>query len=149
MQVGDGAIVVRDDAGYRPLFWLQRGEYANMTHFVTEFDATDRLAFACTKNRWTRWRFSLMGFRALRCIMQQTQHTHRSSKTCFRPLRAAATDEAAALGEPLAAYRASEAINRRTDDDKTLLLVTRRAPEEAVQPAAIASASEVSAAGLA
>src|SRR5262245_59060729 len=37
-QLGDGAIVVRDGEGYKPVFWPQAGEYANMTWFLTGED---------------------------------------------------------------------------------------------------------------
>lgn len=44
LQIGDGVIVVSDGAnGWCWVFWPQRGEYANTTHFLTDEDAAERL----------------------------------------------------------------------------------------------------------
>ena len=44
LQIGDGVIAVSDDAnGWCWVFWPQRGEYANTTHFLTGEDAVERL----------------------------------------------------------------------------------------------------------
>lgn len=36
LQIGDGVIAFRDFDGWAPLFWPQKGEYANMTNFLTD-----------------------------------------------------------------------------------------------------------------
>jgi hypothetical protein len=45
----------------------------------------------------------------------------------FAPVRAAAAGFSAPLSSALTAYLALPRINERTDDDKTLILATRRA----------------------
>jgi len=53
LQVGDGAIVLADSEEhvYGHVFWPDRGEYANTTHFVTEDDAIEHLQFESVKRR--------------------------------------------------------------------------------------------------
>src|SRR5207245_2561888 len=47
LQIGDGVIVVGGGAdGWRWMFWPERGEYANITRFLTDDDAPDRLRVA-------------------------------------------------------------------------------------------------------
>jgi len=54
MQIGDGATVVSDDDGWCWVHWPQHGEFANMTYFVTEDGAEERLAFdLCPRRLWT------------------------------------------------------------------------------------------------
>ena len=45
LQLGDGAIVLADDAAFRTVFWPQNGEYANETFFLTDPDAEQRMEF--------------------------------------------------------------------------------------------------------
>jgi len=47
LQVGDGVMVLADceEHVYSHVFWPDRGEYANTTHFVTEDDAIEHLQF--------------------------------------------------------------------------------------------------------
>ncbi len=44
-QIGDGVMVVRDGEEYRSVFWPQTGEYVNTTHFVTDADLAEQMAF--------------------------------------------------------------------------------------------------------
>ena len=46
-QIGDGAICfrIRSDADFRYAFWPAKGEYANVTHFVTDSKAHEELDF--------------------------------------------------------------------------------------------------------
>jgi protein phosphatase 2C-like protein len=134
-QVGDGAIVVADAAlGYRPLFWPQRGEYANMTHFVTEPDAVDRLAFTVVPEPVDEIALLTDGLQSLG-LHYATETAHAPFfEHMFRPLRAIPATEIDPLHRALAAYLGSETVTRRTDDDKTLVLATRRPAAHVVVP---------------
>jgi hypothetical protein len=47
LQIGDGAIVRRTASEWEVVEWPQRGEYANTTHFVSDGDAEERVCFRC------------------------------------------------------------------------------------------------------
>ena len=53
LQVGDGVMVLSDteEPSYGHVFWPDRGEYANTTHFVTQDDAVDHLQFTSVQRR--------------------------------------------------------------------------------------------------
>jgi hypothetical protein len=50
----------------------------------------------------------------------------------FRALRA--TDSTSALQKPFRDFLSSPRVNDRTDDDKTLILATRRLPDDTPEP---------------
>ena len=123
-QVGDGVIVVREGDEYRPVFWPQSGEYANTTHFLTDRDWFERLEVE-------RCEFAIDEVAVLTDGLQSLA-LHFATKTAhapffrpmFRALRRA--DRVETLAEAFGQFLDSEAVNGRTDDDKTLFLATRR-----------------------
>jgi protein phosphatase 2C-like protein len=130
-QIGDGAIVVRDGDELRPVFWPDSGEYANMTHFVTDDDALAHL-------RTKLWISSIPsylpdeiamfsdGLQRLALVYQsQTVHTP-FFEPMFSELRKADLQTCDPLTNQLARFLDSTKVNERTDDDKTLVLATRR-----------------------
>jgi hypothetical protein len=130
MQVGDGATVVSDDDnGWCWVHWPQHGEFANTTNFVTEPRAEEKLAFDLCQCRIEEIAVFSDGIERL--------VLHEATKTVFasffdqmfpavRALQHEGWD--ASLSEILRSYLDSETINERTDDDKTLVLATRRSP---------------------
>lgn len=143
MQIGDGATVVSDDDGWCWVHWPQHGEFANMTNFVTEPGAEEKLAFDLCRRRIDEIAVFSDGIERL--------VLHEASKTVFAPffdrmfpaVRGLETEGLdSRLSESLGGYLGSKTINEKTDDDKTLVLATRRAPsppETASQPAEAAS----------
>lgn len=144
LQVGDGAIVLADGAGYRPLFWPQRGEYANMTTFITEDASLNHLAMKVLPDVPDEVALLTDGLQSL-ALTYATQGAHTAFFTpMFAPLRAMPRPgEATELDRQLSEFLNSSAIARRTDDDKTLVLATRRAPSPIthVPPVTAAAAS--------
>lgn len=120
-QLGDGAIVVGEGGTFRPVFWPQSGEYANSTYFLTAPEHHTRLVIerAAPANRIALFTDGI-----------QSLALHYSERAAHAPFFAPMfarlcqepPGEAAALQEELAAFLDSAAVNRRTDDDKTLLL---------------------------
>lgn len=127
-QVGDGAIVVADGEEYRPIFWPQRGEYANMTYFLTEDDVLRRLQFTVLPHVPDEVALLTDGLQSL-ALIYATQGAHAPFfSPIFAPLRAIPRPEdATQVGELLSEFLASPTVTKRTDDDKTLVLATRRA----------------------
>ena len=130
-QVGDGAIVIRDGDGFHPVFWPDAGEYANMTHFVTDEDALVHLR----RKIWlSSLESSLPGEVAMFSDGLQRLALVYESRTAYKPffepmfgtLRKADPAACDMLSDQLARFLGNPKVNERTDDDKTLVLATRR-----------------------
>jgi len=129
-QIGDGAIVVanRSEPGvFAPFFWPQMGEYANTTNFLTDDDAATTLSFKVVD--------AVMDEVAVFSDGIQAMVLHYASKTAHAPffehMLAAIRKEQGVgrserLSQGLAQFLASDQLNSKTDDDKTLVLATRR-----------------------
>lgn len=138
MQIGDGATVVSADEGWCWVHWPQRGEFANMTYFVTEAGVEERLAFDLCSGRIEEIAVFSDGIERL--VLHDTSRSvftpfFDSMFTAVRALKSEGLD--AALSDDLETYLNSKLICDKTDDDKTLVLATRRAPfpfEAAVPP---------------
>jgi hypothetical protein len=130
LQIGDGAMVVTDEVGeWTWIHWPQRGDYANTTFFVTEECATDRMAFDLISGPVDEVALFTDGIEAL-VLHYATKTVHAPFfEKMFIPVRAS---EAENIDESLSAglerYLASPAVCQRTDDDKTLILASRRPP---------------------
>lgn len=129
LQIGDGAIVISDGwtTTWRHVFWPQHGEFANTTNFITSEDALEVMEFQVTTEPVTEVALFSDGLENL--------VLHKADRTVHAPffdgmfpsvrrLQAAGPD--AALGRALEKYLSTEAVNERTNDDKTLILATRR-----------------------
>lgn len=128
-QVGDGAIVLREGDGYRTVFWPQSGEYLNTTNFLTDEEFDRRLEFRAHAERVDELALFTDGLQML-TLRYADRSVHRPFfEPMFLALRAA--DSASALQAPLRDFLTSPAVNGRTDDDKTLILATRRLPDDA------------------
>lgn len=129
-QIGDGAIVVDapEPAEYAPTGWPQSGEYANMTFFATEPEALSRLDVTVIRDRIVHevalFSDGLQGL-ALR-FEDRTAHAP-FFRPMFAQLRGQTIDDAPGLEPALRRFLDSPRVNARTDDDKTLVLATRRA----------------------
>ena len=128
-QLGDGATVISDGDGWAWVHWPQHGEYLNTTYFVTSDDAEEHLAFDLCQRRIDEIAVFSDGIEGL--------VLHQATKTVFAPffdrmMPAVRSSEVAGLdgnlSAALAQYLASPIVCARTDDDKTLVLATRRAP---------------------
>jgi serine/threonine protein phosphatase PrpC len=131
-QVGDGAIVVdspEELETYSWQFWPQQGEYENTTFFVTEARAAEKLQFSRRLGQ-TCDEVALFSDGLQRLALHyQSQSAH---SPFFRPFFSALRLEKEARStkyeSSLIAFLDSLQVNERTDDDKTLILATRRKP---------------------
>src|SRR5262249_15457599 len=131
LQIGDGVIVVNDqDQHWSWVFWPERGEFANTTFFVTDAAAADHLRF--------EQRHGSLDEIALLSDGIEPLILHYASRTVHAPFfdrmfgpvrRSQVVGEDLALSQDLEGYLSSPAILERTDDDKTLVLATRRQQE--------------------
>ena len=123
-QIGDGALVCQDKSG--ELFSvtrLQRGEYANETHFLVEEDALEMAEFEYVNRPVSA--LALMSDGLIRLAMKMpSQEPHFPF---FQPLfrfAAAEANEDEAVGR-LALFLGSARVSERTDDDRALVLAVR------------------------
>ncbi len=130
LQIGDGAIVLGDadaDGGHAWVFWPQHGEFANSTFFVTMPEAAEMLGFQ--RHEQPVRELAMFSDGLERLILDMRARTVHSPS--LRPILGwlAATEPAAPGNcDVVAAYLNSANVNRRTDDDKTLVAATRADP---------------------
>jgi hypothetical protein len=128
LQIGDGVIVVSDGAnGWCWVFWPQRGEYANTTHFLTDEDAAERLQIEPFVGKVTEVALMTDGLESLAL--------HYASKSVHEPffhgmfqplLDTDGAEEINRLSASLERFLSSERVGSRTDDDVSLILATCR-----------------------
>lgn len=125
-QIGDGAIIYRDGDGYKPAFWPQNGEYSNTTFFLTGPDFQERLEVRSLQGEIDELALFTDGLQPL-ALHYASRTVHGPFfEPMFESLRNAQNPED--LEGPLRRFLTSNAVNDRTDDDKTLVLASRRPP---------------------
>lgn len=133
LQIGDGAIVVShgEEDGWSYVFWPQHGEYANTTNFVVGPNAEDLLDFELASRRVDEFAVFSDGIEKL-VLHDATRTVHESFfHKMFPPVRKLeAPGVDGALSDGLKRYLSSPVICERTDDDKTLVLASRRSSLE-------------------
>lgn len=124
-QIGDGVIVLRDSKGYRAITTPAKGEYANQTHFLTGEGFSKKMQIF-TEKRNPKQAISgvvLMTDGLERLAMQMQDNT--PFIPFFDNLFAFAENSEVSLGERQAGLQntlRSDAVNQRTDDDKTIMV---------------------------
>jgi protein phosphatase 2C-like protein len=130
-QIGDGVIVVNDQAlHWSWVLWPERGEFANTTFFVTDGAAADHLRFEHRQGSIDEIALLTDGIEPLVLhYASQTVHAPFFDRMFGPVRRSEAIGEDLSLSQDLESYLSSPAILERTDDDKTLVLATRRQQE--------------------
>ena len=125
-QVGDGAMVVSEEDEYAWMFWPENGEYENLTFFATDPRASDHLQFDLCARRIEEVALFSDGLQRL-ALHYQTRTAHQPFfRSLLGAVRGAGDGSSGELSAKLKDYLESPAINERTDDDKTLILASRR-----------------------
>jgi len=134
-QIGDGAIVISlADApeSYDYVFWPQKGEYENVTYFATDPAACGQLEFGCQKGIIEEISLFTDGLQRLALDFVRQEAYIPFFSPMFAPLRSAILSGeglAVNLSSSLERFLITNKVNERTDDDKTLILATRRSIE--------------------
>ncbi len=131
LQIGDGFIAFRDVANqdWQIAFPPQKGQHANETRFLTDDDAETSAMIELLRH----------DLAAVAVCTDGVEHLglDQASGTAFSPFFGSLTatvlgappETADELSEALRRYLDSEAVNARTDDDKTMVLAARRPAE--------------------
>ena len=129
IQIGDGAIVTCGNNGsneYNWIFWPQQGEYANVTNFLTDEKAINSFEYQLVDHSVDEVAIFTDGLQALALHYEsRTAHTP-FFQPMFAWMRPAGEGYCEELSSSLASFLNSKKVNDRTDDDKTLILATRR-----------------------
>jgi hypothetical protein len=123
LQIGDGAMVILEGEEYRPVFWPQTGEYQNTTFFISDPKFEQNVQHVIRQQEVTELALFSDGLQML-ALNYGAKAVHQGFFVpMFASLRRA--EDAQELLVPLKQFLDSQAVNNRTDDDKTLVLATR------------------------
>jgi hypothetical protein len=128
-QIGDGAIIIspkQDQDEYSLVFWPSRGEYENTTFFATDKNCFgEYLLFEVRKQAINEVAIITDGIQSIAL----SYHSRTVFKPFFFPLfsylRSSSIDNISKINFELINFLGSDKINKRIDDDKTLVLATR------------------------
>jgi hypothetical protein len=142
-QIGDGAIIMSPrhaQGDYHWVFWPQHGEFANTTNFVTQRNASRAVEVTIHDGPIDEVAIFTDGIERL--VLDLSARTAHAPffRPLFRWLAATAPAEASATSPSIAQYLGSKQVCDRTDDDKTLILATRRGAAQ-THAAAVKSAA--------
>jgi len=126
-QVGDGAMCfrLRDEDTFQYAFWPDKGDYANVTFFVTDAKAEEHLEFDVTDGEILELAAFSDGIERLALDFVAGEAHSGFFNGLFPHLRSLEPGHSARVSAQLADFLASERVNKRTDDDKTLILASR------------------------
>jgi len=128
LQIGDGAIVRSDESDHlTTVWWPQNGEYQNTTTFLIDNENLPHLKIKIIEEAITEIAIFTDGLQML-TLNNETESVHQPFFNNLFPLlrKARELEHISILNNRLIDYLSGDAINNRTDDDKTLLLATRR-----------------------
>jgi Protein phosphatase 2C len=125
LQLGDGAIVVNSNQGYRPVFWPQSGEYANQTYFVTDTYVDQNLNFEFINEKLNEVALFTDGIQRLALKYDIQAAYPPFFKPLFEHLQTTPENSIPQLNEQVETFLNSAAVNAKTNDDKTLMLAYR------------------------
>ena len=126
-QIGDGAIVFSAENApeeFRLFRLPQQGEYVNSTNFVTDSNAAENFQFEKIELAIGDLAVFTDGLQRLALDFQTRQPYSPFFSSMLAPLRGETA--ARSLTEKLSEFLDSPKINERTDDDKTLILASRK-----------------------
>lgn len=122
LQVGDGAMVVDCGTGLEVAVVPMSGEYANMTHFVTDEDAVSVLATKTYPDRALKVAAFTDGIQRLALNLATNTPHEPFFSPFFNGMAKATAEQEDQLQGLLVKFLGSQPVNERTDDDKTLAL---------------------------
>lgn len=124
-QIGDGGIVIREEAGYAAVFWPDQGEYANTTYFIT--DDAFLLHLCQLRSDIPPGEVALFTDGLQNLVLSFSQKIPHAGffVPMFETLHKSCGGENPVLTEQLKTFLSSREINERSDDDKTLILAVR------------------------
>lgn len=125
LQVGDSALVARKEGGWKALCWPENGEFASTTYFLTD-DPEPRLRIVRAADEYEAFAAFSDGIESVALHHSAREPHARFFDPMMKPVDAAIErGRLMNLSSALGRYLDGSAICERTDDDKTLVLVSR------------------------
>ena len=121
-QIGDGGVVLDTGAGLELAVVPMTGEFANMTNFVTDDDAVTVLVTKYYPDRAIRIAAFTDGIQRLALNLATNTPHEPFFSPFFNSMEIANSEQEEMLQGLLIRFLASQPVNERTDDDKTLAL---------------------------
>lgn len=126
LQIGDSALVARKAGVWEALCWPENGEFASTTYFVTD-DPEVRLRTFNLDLEYDAFALFSDGLESVALEQATQQPFARFFDPMINPVdQVAGEGRLVELSGALARYLNSPALCERTDDDKTLILVSCR-----------------------
>jgi hypothetical protein len=128
-QIGDGAICFRlsGEESFKYAFWPAKGEYANITEFVTDENAADELQFDSGCLSIVDLALFTDGLERLALDFTLGEVHNRFLAPLFPYLRGGDPGHSEEVSSKMREFLSSARVNSHTDDDKTLILATLEA----------------------
>jgi len=123
-QIGDGAIIVNSCGVQGVVFWPDNGLYANMTYFLTDEDYLQHIHVVQINTPLEEVILLTDGLQRLALVLDSKIAHEPFFSPIFKALRANNANTEL-LNQHLAQFLASQVVNQRTDDDKTLVMAIR------------------------
>ena len=127
LHIGDGSIVGRkNDGQWVALSWPETGEYASTTYFLID-DPSPKFNIFRYKNEFSAFSLFSDGIESLALdFKQKSPHPPFFNNLIKSVDSVATTGYLKQLSSALGAFLSSEKINERTDDDKTLIIISSK-----------------------
>lgn len=128
VQIGDGGVVIDVGGGLEMPVTPMSGEYANQTYFITDDDALGRVRTASVPGRAARVAVFTDGIQRLAVDLARNSPHEPFFRGFFEVLSQAAAADEDRLHAGLLAFLGGAEVEKRTDDDKTLVLAALGVP---------------------
>lgn len=126
LQIGDGAVVVDCGSGLEVAVVPMSGEYANMTHFVTDEEAVTLLVTKAYPDRALKVAAFTDGLQRIALNLATNTPHEPFFAPFFEAMAKATAEQEEDFANLLVKFLGSARVNERTDDDKTLALALWR-----------------------
>lgn len=126
LQIGDGGVVLDVGEGLEVAIAPMIGEYANMTHFITDENALDNLVSKSYEGIALRVAAFSDGVQRLAINMAANTPHEPFFAPFFNVLGTVAPEKRGQLPGALETFLGSDKVNKRTDDDKSMALAVLR-----------------------
>lgn len=124
LHIGDSAVVARNGEEWDVLCWPENGEYASSTYFVTD-EPSARMNIARQPRKHNAFALFSDGVGDLALAHQEQAAHPQFFEPMMRPVDAAEDQgRLSDLSTKLVTYLAGPSVCERTDDDKTLVLIS-------------------------
>ncbi len=126
--VGDSVLVTRGPSGYQPVFWPENGEFASTTSFLTEGDFGDHLQFEARSSAVEELAMFTDGLSPVALNLGLRAAHGPFFSPLFLQLTAASRRRTPRrdVERGLRRFLSSEALERRLEDDRSLVLICSR-----------------------